>query len=315
MAHRQDIETPMADEVVRDDAPTAPQMSFGWTFEALPLEEARRLARASRMDEGEYSMLREQLTRLAEDTSASVRITPPPAVSYQKARNHCLKVAKNLAVAITVRRAPGGQIVCWKATAQEIALRENAAQRCNVDEPRRPWSRHRQRPGGQNASALPRNRPWFDATLLIASRGQRSCPCDVFMAPTCRSHGWGVCVVMYYLRLFSLARSIIRKEARRLLRIVPPPIIEFCGRGIGMPSCGLHILKACAIVECCGDERGAHRMRRVSPVESNVPRILAQIRSITSGCRCRRASRPWRLSRTGRKSGPSISSPCPARSR
>jgi hypothetical protein len=83
-----------------------------------------RLARASRMDEGEYSMLREHLTRLAEDTSASVRITPPPGVSYQKARNHCLKVAKNLAVAITVRRAPGGQIVCWKATAQEIALRE-----------------------------------------------------------------------------------------------------------------------------------------------------------------------------------------------
>jgi hypothetical protein len=109
---------------VRDDAQTAPQMSFGWTFEPLPLEEAMRLARASRMDEAEYSLLREQLTRLAEGQSASVRITPPPAVSYQKARNHCLKIAKHLAVAITVRRAPGGQIVCWKSTAQEIALRE-----------------------------------------------------------------------------------------------------------------------------------------------------------------------------------------------
>ena len=124
MEHKQDRETPIADDVLRDDAHTAPQMSFGWTFEPLPLAEAMRLARASRMDEGEYSMLREHLTRLAEDTSASVRITPPPGVSYQKARNHCLKVAKNLAVAITVRRAPGGQIVCWKATAQEIALRE-----------------------------------------------------------------------------------------------------------------------------------------------------------------------------------------------
>ena len=124
MEHRQDIETPRADDVVRDAAQTAPQMSFGWTFEPLPLAEAMRLARASRMDEGEYSMLREQLTRLADDQSASVRITPPPAVSYQKARNHCLKVAKHLSVAITVRRAPGGQIVCWKATAQEMALRE-----------------------------------------------------------------------------------------------------------------------------------------------------------------------------------------------
>ena len=124
MEHKQDIETPIADDVLRDDAHTAPQMSFGWTFEPLPLAEAMRLARASRMDEVEYSMLQEQLTRLAEDTSTSVRITPPPGVSYQKARNHCLKVAKNLGVAITVRRAPGGQIVCWKATAQEIALRE-----------------------------------------------------------------------------------------------------------------------------------------------------------------------------------------------
>ena len=124
METRQAIETPIAEEVVRDDAHTATQMSFGWQFESLPLEEAMRLARASRMDEGEYSMLRAQLTRLAADQSASVRITPPPAVSYQKARNHCLKVAKNLNVAITVRRAPGGQIVCWKATAQEMALRE-----------------------------------------------------------------------------------------------------------------------------------------------------------------------------------------------
>jgi len=99
-------------------------MSFGWKFEPLPLDEAMGLARTSRMDGAEYSMLREQFTFLVEDKIASVRITPPPAVSYQKARHHCLKVAKNLEVAITVRRAPGGHIVCWKATAQEIETRE-----------------------------------------------------------------------------------------------------------------------------------------------------------------------------------------------
>ena len=98
MEHRHDMETPITDEVLRNDTQTAIQMSFGWTFEPLPLEEAMRLARASRMDEAEYSMLREQLARLAADQTASVRITPPPAVSYQKARNHCLKVAKHLAV-------------------------------------------------------------------------------------------------------------------------------------------------------------------------------------------------------------------------
>ena len=102
----------------------ATHISFGWKFEPLPLDEAMKLARASRMDGAEYSMLREQFTLLVEDKTVSVRITPPPAVSYQKARHHCLKVAKNLAVAITVKRAPGGHIVCWKATAQEIETRE-----------------------------------------------------------------------------------------------------------------------------------------------------------------------------------------------
>jgi hypothetical protein len=99
-------------------------MNFGWKFVPLPLDEAMGLARASRMDGAAYAMLREQFTLLGEDKIVSVRITPPPAVSYQKARHQCLKVAQNLAMAITVRRAPGGHIVCWKATAQEIETRE-----------------------------------------------------------------------------------------------------------------------------------------------------------------------------------------------
>ena len=108
-------------DTTRDDTT---HRSFGWKFDPLPLNEAMGLARASRMDGAQYSMLREQFTLLVEDKIASVRITPPPAVSYQKARHHCLKVAKNLEVAITVRRAPGGHLVCWKATAQEIETRE-----------------------------------------------------------------------------------------------------------------------------------------------------------------------------------------------
>src|SRR5882672_10909381 len=66
-------------------------MNFGWKFESLPLDEAMGLARASRMDGAEYSMLRKQFTLLVEDKVVSIRITPPPAVSYQKARHHCLK--------------------------------------------------------------------------------------------------------------------------------------------------------------------------------------------------------------------------------
>jgi hypothetical protein len=45
MEHKQDMETPIAAEGLRDDAHTAPHMSFGWTFESLPLAEAMRLAR------------------------------------------------------------------------------------------------------------------------------------------------------------------------------------------------------------------------------------------------------------------------------
>src|SRR5713101_9118851 len=124
MKNRQTAEEQIMGQVPETTHNGTTHMSFGWKFEPLPLDEAMGLARASRMDGAEYSMLREQFTLLVEDKIVSVRITPPPAVSYQKARNHCLKVAKHLAVAITVRRAPGGQIVCWKATAQEIALRE-----------------------------------------------------------------------------------------------------------------------------------------------------------------------------------------------
>ena len=124
MKNKQTAEKQIMGQVSETIKNGATHMSFGWKFAPLPLDEAMKLARASRMDGAEYAMLREQFTLLVEDKIASVRITPPPAVSYQKARHHCLKVAQHLAVAITIKRAPGGHIVCWKATAQEIETRE-----------------------------------------------------------------------------------------------------------------------------------------------------------------------------------------------
>jgi hypothetical protein len=124
MKKRQTAEEQIMGQVPATTTNGATHMSFGWKFAPLPLDEAMELARASRMDGAEYAMLREQFTLLVEDKIASVRITPPPAVSYQKARHHCLKVAQHLAVAITIKRAPGGHIVCWKATAQDIVTRE-----------------------------------------------------------------------------------------------------------------------------------------------------------------------------------------------
>jgi hypothetical protein len=43
-----------------------------------------------------------------------------------------------------------------------------------------------------------------------------------------------------------------------------------------MPSCRLYFLQARPIIECGGNECGAHGMCRVSPLESNVPCVLPQ---------------------------------------
>ena len=185
-------------------------------------------------------MLREQLARLAEDTSASVRITPPPPCRTKKPG-----ITVSRSRRISLWRSPSGAPQAARSSVGKPPRRnraaKNAAQRCNVDERRRPWSRPRQRPGGQNASALPRKRHSFDATLLMASRCQRSCPCDVFMAPTCRSHGWGLCCHVLSTSLF-LRPFNNSQRSSPTSRIVPAPIIELGRRRVRMPGGGLHVL-------------------------------------------------------------------------
>ena len=148
MEHKQDMETPIAAEGLRDDAHTAPHMSFGWTFESLPLAEAMRLARASRMDEGEYSMLREQLTRLAEDTSASVRITPPPPCRTRKpvitvSRSRSISAWLSLLGEHQVDRSSVG-----KPRRRKWRCEKNVAQRFSIEEHSRPRRRQRRQTGG-----------------------------------------------------------------------------------------------------------------------------------------------------------------------
>jgi hypothetical protein len=43
-----------------------------------------------------------------------------------------------------------------------------------------------------------------------------------------------------------------------------------------MAGGGLHILQARAVIERSGDKRRAHGMGRVSPTESNGPRVLPE---------------------------------------
>jgi hypothetical protein len=148
MEHRQAMETPITEEGVRDDAPTAPQMSFGWTFEPLPLAEAMRLARASRIDEAEYAMLREHLTRLAEDQSASVRITPPPPC---RTRKHGIIVSRSRSISLWPSPSGAPQAdrsSVGKPRRRKARCEKNAGLRFSAEEHSRPRRRQRRRTGG-----------------------------------------------------------------------------------------------------------------------------------------------------------------------
>jgi hypothetical protein len=142
------METPIvAHDVVRDDAYS--NTNKFWLDVEPPRLQCDAAGACLADGRAEYSMLRriDPARRRCQRAVGS-----PHPVSYQKARNHCLKVAR-----ISPWRSPSGAhqadwLVCWKATAQEIALREKEkASRFNVDEPRSPWSRPVIAPGAKRA--------------------------------------------------------------------------------------------------------------------------------------------------------------------
>src|ERR671923_2609644 len=100
-------------------------------FEDVSLEEARRMGRGPRMEPMLYDTLRKKIQSLA-DQAARIRFGPE--ITPTRMKNYLLRIARDLAVPVTVRRVPGG-VIFWRSTeedmqqAQETANRLQTAQR------------------------------------------------------------------------------------------------------------------------------------------------------------------------------------------
>lgn len=100
-------------------------------FEDIPIDEARRMGRGSRMDPQLYQELQ---TRIPALTSHAVHMTIPDGISPTTMKNRILRVATELGIPVTIRKVPGG-LLFWRSTeedvqqAKEVAGRPQTAQR------------------------------------------------------------------------------------------------------------------------------------------------------------------------------------------
>jgi hypothetical protein len=100
-------------------------------FEDVPLDQARRMGRGPRMNPELYHALKQKIQSL-EDTAT--RMPLPEGTRPTTMKTRILRIARELDVPVTVRRAPGG-VIFWRSSeediqqAQEIASRLQTAQR------------------------------------------------------------------------------------------------------------------------------------------------------------------------------------------
>jgi hypothetical protein len=101
------------------------QPSSAIQFEDVPLEEARRMGRGSRMDAELYNALKEKIQSLR---TTAARITLPDGTSPTTMKNRILRVAAELNIPVTVRKVPGG-LLFWRSTDEDIQQAKHVAQR------------------------------------------------------------------------------------------------------------------------------------------------------------------------------------------
>jgi hypothetical protein len=108
-------------------------------FEDVPLEEARRMGRAPRMDPELYHSLKEKIESLG---NTATRVTLPEGISPTTMKNRIQRVAAELGIPVTIRRVSGG-LLFWRSTeedlelAKEVGARLQTAQRERQARPRR----------------------------------------------------------------------------------------------------------------------------------------------------------------------------------
>ncbi len=94
-------------------------------FEDVPLEEARRMSRGPRMEPMLYETLRQKIQSLSDE---AVRIHLGPEITPTRMKSYLLRIARDLAVPVTVRRMPGG-LIFWRSTVEDIELAQEVAER------------------------------------------------------------------------------------------------------------------------------------------------------------------------------------------
>jgi hypothetical protein len=100
-------------------------------FQDIPLDEARRMSRGSRMNPELYNALKDKIQSL--DATAA-RMTVPEGTSLTTMKNRILRVSEELGIPVTIRRVPGG-LLFWRSTdedlhqAKEVGARLQSARR------------------------------------------------------------------------------------------------------------------------------------------------------------------------------------------
>ena len=128
------------DEVVSldsDNGSVAPQLELGIAYEMIPLEDARRLARAARMDDREYSEITARLQEAMQNPDKAVKVTLKSNQKYMVLRNRFLKIAADNGSTVTVRKGPSGVLLVWKSSEEETARAEKRAEK-KVAQPEKP---------------------------------------------------------------------------------------------------------------------------------------------------------------------------------
>lgn len=96
----------------------------GIEFEDIPLEDARRMGRG-RMDPVLYDSLRKKILSL---TDQAARMPLGEGVSPTTMKNRILRVAREVNVAVTIRRVAGG-LLFWRSSDEDLAQAKDVATR------------------------------------------------------------------------------------------------------------------------------------------------------------------------------------------
>jgi hypothetical protein len=93
--------------------------------EDVPLDEAHRMGRGSRMNPELHHALREKIRSL--DTMAT-RVIIPEGTNPNTMKNRILRVAAELGMPVTIRKVPGG-LIFWRSSDDDVQQAKEVAAR------------------------------------------------------------------------------------------------------------------------------------------------------------------------------------------